>query len=318
MESSPVQSSAARLLEVLSLLQARPQWNAVELAERLGITERTVRRDMAKLRDLGYPVEADPGRSGGYRLGIGRALPPLLLTDDEAVAVAVGLRAAASTGVTGYEEAAVAALTKLEQVMPLPLRETVLALNASTVMVRPGPGELVDPDVLVVLAQGCRRHERVAFSYTDGAGQVSERRAEPYGLVHAARRWYLVARDLDRADWRTFRVDRIDSPVLTGHRFVPDGEPDVAAMVVQGIARAPYDWQAEVVLHTTLDEALTEIAPTIATLESFGGSTVMRIGANDIDWIARYLAGLPFRFEIRHPAELRAAVHRLAERLLEL
>lgn len=312
-----MESSAARLLRVLSLLQSRPQWNAVELAERLGITERTVRRDMTRLRELGYPIEADPGRAGGYRLGIGGALPPLLLSDDEAVAVAVGLRAAASAGVIGYEEAAVAALAKLEQVLPVRLREEVLALNAATVLVRPGAGPFVDSEVLLVLAQGCRRSERVRFGYRDATGQSSERRVEPYGLVNVSHRWYLVARDLDRADWRTFRVDRISEPALTGHRFVPTEKPDTAAMVVDGLASAPYDYQAEVVLHATLDEVRAEVAPTVGTLEVVDDGVLLRLGANELGWIARYLSALPFTFEIRSPRELRSVVRDLARHLRE-
>ena len=320
-----MESSAARLLRVLSLLQSRPRWNAPELSERLGITERTVRRDVTRLRDLGYPIEADPGRAGGYRLGIGGALPPLLLADDEAVAVAVGLRAAATVGVTGYEEAAVAALAKLEQVLPVRLREEVLALNTATVLVRGGAGPFVDAEVLLVLAQGCRRTERVRFGYLDGSGRTTERRVEPYGLVNAAQRWYLVARDLDRDDWRTFRVDRMHDPSLTGHRFVPTETPDTAAMVLDGLTRAAYEFQAEVVLHATMEDARMEVAPTAGTLEeitdgeegSSGPRVLLRIGANDLDWIARYIAALPFTFEVRSPKQLRTALRTLARRLRE-
>src|SRR5262249_47733350 len=158
-----VESPAARLLELLSLLQSRPHWTATELSDHLGVTPRTVRRDVTRLRDLGYPVLADAGATGGYQLGSGAALPPLLLTDDEAVAVAVGLRTAASAGPAGYEQAAVAALAKLEQVLPARLRDRVLALNAATVLVRHGQEKATDPELLLTLAQGCRRPERVRF-----------------------------------------------------------------------------------------------------------------------------------------------------------
>ena len=310
-----MESSAARLLSLLSLLQSRPHWNGPDLAERLGITERTVRRDVTRLRDLGYPVLAEAGRAGGYQLGAGAALPPLLLADDEAVAIALGLRAAASSGVTGVEESAVAALAKLEQVLPARLRERVLALNAATVLVRSGVEPPVDPEVLVTLAQGCRREERIRFGYRDAAGNASERRVEPYGLVNVERRWYLVARDLDRADWRTFRIDRMSAPTLTGHRFVRSEEPDTAKMVLESLALTPYAWQAEVVLHTGLQEAMAEIPRTIGTLEVCAGGVLLRIGANEVDWIARYVAGLPFEAEVRHPAELRAALRALGRRL---
>ncbi|HEX3539234.1 MAG TPA: YafY family protein [Acidimicrobiales bacterium] len=309
-----MQSSSARLLELLSLLQTRPHWNAAELAERLGITERTVRRDVTRLRELGYPVVADAGRAGGYQLGRGGVLPPLLLTDDESVAVAIGLRVAASGGVAGYDEAAVAALAKLEQMLPAPLRERVLALNAATVLPRTA-GPVVDPDVLLTIAQACRRSERIRFGYRDGAGNVSERRAEPYDLVNADRRWYLVARDLDRQDWRTFRLDRMSGPALTGHRFVRSEEPDAAAMVAHGVAVAPYRWQAEVVARATVAEVAAAISPTVGTVEEVGGEVVIHIGANEVDWLAGYLAGLPFDFEVRSPREARAAVRALGRRL---
>jgi predicted DNA-binding transcriptional regulator YafY len=310
-----MESSSGRLLELLSLLQSRPHWSATELADRLSITTRTVRRDVTRLRDLGYPVVADVGRAGGYELGAGGRLPPLLLTDDESVAVAVGLRAAASGGVVGYEDAAVAAMAKLEQVLPARLRERVLALNAATVLVRSGAGHHVDPEVLLTVAQGCRRPERIRFGYRDGAGNLSERRVEPYGLVNAERRWYVVARDLDRDDWRTFRLDRMSELSLTGHRFVRTSEPDAAAMVVEGLAMMPYQWQAEVVLQAELHEAQAEVPRTIGSVEAIEGGTLLRFGANDLDWLARYIAGLPFEAEVRAPPELRLALRALGRRL---
>jgi predicted DNA-binding transcriptional regulator YafY len=310
-----MESTAGRLLSLLSLLQARPHWKAPELAARLGITERTVRRDVNRLRDLGYPVVAEPGRAGGYQLGAGGALPPLLLTDDEAVAVAVGLRVAATGGVTGYDDAAVAALAKLEQVLPARLRERVRALNSATVLVRSGAEPRVDPELLLLLAQGCRRPERVRFAYRDGSGNLTERRVEPYRLVNAVRRWYLVAFDLDRDDWRMFRVDRIASPALTGHRFVRTSEPDAARMVVDGLALAPYRWQAQVWLDAEPGQVAAEIPPTIGSIEAEGGATLLRLGSNDLDWIARYVAGLPFEARVRSPPELRQALRALARRL---
>ena len=310
-----MESSAARLLRLLSLLQARPHWTAPELAERLAITERTVRRDVTRLRQLGYPVVAEAGRAGGYQLGAGGSLPPLLLSDDECVAVAVGLRAAASGGVSGYEEAAVAALAKLEQVLPGHLRERVRALSDATMLPGRRGAPLVDPDVLMVVAQGCRRRERMRFDYRDGTGAVSERRVEPYSLVCAERRWYLVAVDLDRADWRTFRLDRMSATILTGHRFVRAAEPDAAAMVLDGITRARYRWQAEVLLPVEPGVAEQEVSPTVGSLEPVEAGTLLRIGAHDLDWIARYLAGLPFDVEVRSPAELRTALRALGRRL---
>lgn len=310
-----MESPAVRLLDLLSLLQVRPRWTAPELAERLHTTERTVRRDVTRLRDLGYPVLAEAGRAGGYQLGAGGALPPLLLGDDEAVAVALGLRAAASGGVSGYEEAAVAALAKLEQVLPARLRERVLALNAATVLLRSGNGAAIDPEVLLMLAQGCRRSERVTFAYRDGSGNESDRRVEPYGLVNVDRRWYLVARDLDRDDWRTFRVDRLSEPRLAGHRFVRASEPDIGTMVLDGLSQTPYRWHAEVVLDAELHEAAEEVPVSIGSLEPCEGGVLLRMGANELDWIARFLAGLPFAATVRSPPELRSALRVVARRL---
>jgi len=208
--------TSARLLRLLSLLQSRRDWPGAELAERLGVTTRTVRRDVDRLRDLGYPVESATGTAGGYRLGVGAALPPLLLDDDEAVAVAVGLRAAATGTVTGIEETSLRALAKLEQVLPSRLRHRVGAMQ-SAILPLTGPGPTVDPDLLTA---ACQAHEGVRFGY-----QQNTRRVEPYRLVHTGRRWYLLAFDLDRDDWRTFRVDRIDSAPLPGPRFTPRPEP---------------------------------------------------------------------------------------------
>lgn len=314
-----MESSAGRLLELLSLLQARPHWSATELAERLQVTVRTVRRDVTRLRDLGYPVEAEPGPHGGYQLGAGGALPPLLLGDDEAVAVATGLRAAAQGGFGGFEEAAIAALAKLEQVLPARLRDRVDALNATTVLLRSDLAPTADPDVLLTVAQGCRRLERMRFGYRDYQGRASDRRVEPYRLVNAGRRWYLVARDLDRDDWRTFRVDRISEPALTGHRFTRATEPDAATMVSEALSLAPYRWQAEVLLHASPDEAAAEVSPMVGTLEAVEGDptrTLLRTGANELDWIARYLASLDLDYEVCHPPELRTALRALGRKLV--
>ena len=309
-------SSSGRLLELLSLFQSRPRWSADELAERMGVTTRTVRRDVTRLRDLGYPVEADPGPLGGYQLGSGGALPPLLLSDDEAVAVVTGLRAAATGGLGGGEDAAIAALAKLEQVLPTRLRERVRSLSGATVSLGDRRGPTISPDVLLTLAQGCRNPERLRFDYTARSGEVSTRRVEPFRLVSANRRWYLVAFDVDRDDWRTFRVDRMQQPELTGHRFHRADEPDAAALVSEGLAVAPYQWQAEVLLKVGADLATELVSPLVGRVEPAEGGALLRLGADDLDWIARYLAGLPFDFEVIDPPELRKAVRSVARRLL--
>lgn len=315
-----MQSPAGRLLAILSLLQARPRWTGAELAERLGTTERTVRRDVSRLRDLGYPVDADVGPAGGYQLGQGGALPPLLLADDEAVAVAVGLRvAAAGVGVGGVEDAAVAALAKLEQVLPAHLREQVNALHEATVLVGRPPEARIDADRLLLLAQACRRHEVVHFGYRDGAGNESERRVEPFRLVHAERRWYLVAHDRSRDDWRTFRLDRMADAWTSGHRFTPwpaEDEPDAATMVADGLARAAYGWHATLLLEATPDEVAVEVPRTVGIIEpTDDGRTFLHMAANDLDWIARYVAGLPFVGTVVEPPALRKALRDVARRL---
>jgi predicted DNA-binding transcriptional regulator YafY len=310
-----MESSAERLLALLSLFQSRPQWSAAELAERLSVTPRTVRRDVARLRALGYPVDAETGPTGGYQLGTGGRLPPLLLTDDEAVAVTVGLRVAAGGGVSGFEEAAVSGLAKLEQVLPVRLRDRVDAMSTSTVMLAPPGGPAVSADVLLTLAQGCRRPERMTFEYRDSARRVTDRRVEPFRLVNAETRWYLVALDLDRRDWRTFRVDRMSRATLTGHRFTRESEPDAGAMVAEGLALAPYSVQAEVLLRIDIREAAELVPRTVGALEAVDGGTLMRLGANELDWIARFVAGLPCDAEVRSPDELRTALRLLGRRL---
>src|SRR6266511_595833 len=209
--------TSARLLRLLSLLQARRDWTGADLADRLGVSARTVRRDVERLRDLGYPVHATRGTDGGYRLGAGAAMPPLLLDDEEAVAVAVGLRTATGGAIAGIEETSVRALAKLEQVLPSRLRRRVNALQTYTVRIPPdSPVPTVEPAVLTVLAACCRDHERLRFDYRDHDGSASVRTVEPHRLVNWGRRWYLVAWDVDRRDWRTFRVDRIAPREPTG------------------------------------------------------------------------------------------------------
>lgn len=306
-----------RSLRLLSLLQARPWWTGGELAERLGVTPRTIRRDVRRLRELGYPVDADPGRLGGYQLRAGSAMPPLLLEDDEAVAIAVGMRAAAERGVGGLGDAAVAALVKLEHVLPERLRRRVSALGASTVTLDRPPSEVAaDAEVLLVLGQGCRNRERLRFRYQTYDGTVSRRDVEPYRLVHTGTVWYLVARDLRRDDWRTFRVDRVSEPLLTGVRAHPGAAPDAAALVAEGIAVRPYRWQARVLLDLPVTEAAHRVAPNAGLIEPDDRGTILRIGADDLDWLARYLVRLNCRFDILEPPELRTAVRDLARWLL--
>ena len=217
--------TSARLLRLLSLLQARRDWTSTELATRLGVSTRTIRNDVGRLRGLGYPVYARPGVAGGYRLGTGAALPPLLLDDEEAVAVAVGLRTAASGSIAGIEETSVRALAKLQQVLPSRLRRRVSAFQAYALPI-PSRGPQADPDVLTVIAGACRDHERLRFDYRAHSGAASRRAVEPYRLVNYQQRWYLVAWDTERHARRTFRVDRIKprtpaGPLSPGRAVAP-------------------------------------------------------------------------------------------------
>ena len=241
--------TSARLLR-LSLLQARRDWPGTELARRLGVSPRTLRRDVDKLRSLGYPVDAVPGTAGGYRLGAGAALPPLLLDDEEAVAVAVGLRTAAGGTITGIEEASVRALAKLEQVFPSRLRHRVSALHSVTVPL-PGAAPPVDPAILTVVATAARDRQRIRFGYTSHDGTQGSRAAEPHRLVNIGRCWYLLAWDPARDGWRTFRADRITTPQITGPRFTLRDPPggDAAAYVSRSVSSAPYRYQARIRLY---------------------------------------------------------------------
>ncbi len=232
----------ARALQLLSLLQTHRLWRGAELAERLSVTERTVRRDVDRLRELGYPVDATPGSDGGYRLAAGAHLPPLLFDDEEAVAVAVGLRAAASVAITGIEDSSLRALAKVEQALPDHVRRRVSALNQSVVSLqRSGGGGPVDPQALSMLAVACRNHEEVRFEYQGRDGEPGQRLVEPHQLLSAGSLWYLIAWDLRRSHWRTFRLDRIGGVRPAGPRFTPRAIPggDAATFLANSVASLP-------------------------------------------------------------------------------
>ncbi|WP_436736255.1 helix-turn-helix transcriptional regulator [Streptomyces sp. BBFR102] len=316
--------TSARLLRLLSLLQAHRTWTGPQLAERLGITSRTVRRDVGRLRELGYPVDAAPGAAGGYRLGAGAELPPLLLDDDEAVAVAVGLRTAAGGGVEGLGESSVRALAKLEQVLPNRLRRRVGALHAYTVpLLRAPGGPGVEPGVLTELAAVCRDAERLRFAYRDHAGAESRRTVEPHRLVCTERRWYLVAWDLDRGDWRTFRADRITPRPPHGPRFTPREGPaeDLAAYVSEGLSTRVYPDRAVLRLLVPLEEAARRISPSDGTLAAENRrSCLLTAGAASLDVLVIHILLLGLEFEVVEgpgvEESLRAA-HGLLGRALE-
>ena len=311
-----------RLLQLLVLFSGRPSWSAADLVERLEVTERTLRRDVTRLRDLGYPIESTTGRYGGYSLGAGGRLPPLLLADDEAVAVSVALRALSQSADPLLGEPAIAAMTKLAQVLPSGLRERVDTLAEVTDHIGstsdPWGGPGTDPGVLMRLAQAARAAERMRFDYRTGDDRSSRRHVEPHRLVSLRSRWYLVAFDVDRDAWRTFRVDRVVGPQATGARATPRDAPDAAALVAEGVAVGVYDTAARIRLPVPPAEAARHISRTVGVLEPAAPdatTTVVRIGG-DPDWIARYLVGLPCPFEVIEPDAVRVEVRRLARRLL--
>jgi predicted DNA-binding transcriptional regulator YafY len=310
-----VVETSARLLRLLSLLEVRPDWTGADLAARLEVTPRTLRRDMQKLRSLGYPVYATRGVAGGYRLGAGAALPPLLLDDDEAVAVALSLRTAASHAVTGVAEASARALAKLDQVLPSRLRDRVTAVSQATVPLI-GPEPVVDAQTLTTIARACRSHEQLVFGYRTREGGESERRVEPHRLVQAGYRWYLVARDVERAGWRTFRLDRISAPRMTGARFVPKDPPDAAAFVANAINTAPYRYQARVLLHAPVAAIAQQLPPTIGTVEAAGADAcVLTTGHDSLDALTFHLGSLGCDFTVLEPPALIERIRVLAARL---
>jgi predicted DNA-binding transcriptional regulator YafY len=308
-------STSARLLQLVSLLTSRPWWSAAELAERLAITERTVRRDIERLRELDYPVEAVPGPGGGYRLGAGAAVPPVQLDADEAIAVAVCLRMAAAGSVRGIEDAAPRALAKLERLLPPRARSKLAAIEAATVPLA-GGSDQVDADVLLTVAEACRAQERLRFPYVSRDGTASRRYVEPLRLVPAARRWYLVAFDRDRDGWRTFRLDRISRPFSTGERFEHDDPPDAAALVREALTSAPYRFVARVRIDAPHEEVARRVPPTVATLLAEpGGTTLLTSGADELGHLAGWLAMLGLDFLVLDPPELRDELQRTADRL---
>lgn len=308
-ENGGMGDTPGRMLELLGLLQARASWSGAELAQRLEITERTVRRDMDRLRTLGYPVEAIPGRYGGYRLGRGGSLPPLLLNDDEAVAVAIGLRAAVDGTIAGLEESAVSVLAKLDQLLPVRLSRRVRAVHESTASVLGRPrAERVEAAALVVLAAACSARERVRFDYVDKGGKPSRRLVEPLGVVRTGARWYLAARDIDRADWRTFRLDRIRNVDNVGTRFELYDPPDPVSLVTDGLSSMAYPFTARIRLPVPVQEATRLIPRTLAVFESRDDTTVVDLGSMSMERMVSYLAGLRPPCEVLDPPELRRAV----------
>ncbi|MFF4270940.1 helix-turn-helix transcriptional regulator [Streptomyces sp. NPDC001536] len=309
----------ARLLQLLSLLQTPREWPGGELSERLGVSRRTVRRDIDRLRELGYPVQATKGADGGYRLVAGKAMPPLVLDDEEAVAIAVGLRAGAGHALEGVDEASVRALAKLEQVLPSRLRHRVSTLQAATTPLTSGDGASIAPETLTVMASTVAGHERLRFAYRARDGVDSRRVVEPYQLVSTGRRWYLVAYDLDRADWRTFRVDRVNEPFATGARFAPRELPtgSAAEYLRQSMYRRQETYGVDVTFEAPAAFIAARLPKWLGEPEELGeGRCRLRATVGDaVEWMAVRLAMVDCEFTVREPEELVRCVRELGGRL---
>jgi len=303
-----------RVLALLGLLQQRQLWTGQDLADRLGVTPRTVRRDVERLRVLGYPVQASQGVGGGYQLGPGQELPPLLLDDEEAIATAVSLLVGAGGAVAGAGDAALRALTKLDRVLPTRLREEVRAL-AGSVESFTGGRTPVDPAVLTALARACRDEVEVGFEYPSGGG-TGVRRVEPHRLVASDRRWYLLAYDLDRDDWRSFRVDRMTAVAARTWRFRPREAPDAAAYVQEGVASRVYPRRARFLVRAPADVVRAQVSASAAVVhERDDGSCEVLSGAKNLDGVLLHVALLGHDFEVLDPPELAGRCRALAERL---
>lgn len=304
-----------RVLTLLGLLQQRQVWTGPELADRLGVTPRTVRRDVERLRALGYPVHASQGVGGGYQLGPGQDLPPLLLDDEEAIATAVSLLAGAGGAVAGAGDAAVRALTKLDRVLPIRLRHLVRALSGSVESFGGGRTP-IDPDVLMTLVRACRDEVEADFDYPSG-DEVRRRRVEPYRLVASDRRWYLLSYDLDRDDWRSFRVDRMTEVSARTWRFRPRAAPDAATFVQESVASRVYPHQARFLVHASAEVVRAQVPASAAVVRPRGDELCEVVsGAASLDFALMHVLLLGHKFEVLEPPELRNRCRVLAERLL--
>lgn len=310
-----------RVLTLLSLLEARPTWSGPDLAERLGVTTRTIRRDVERLRELGYPVTGEQGSEGGYRLGRGRRLPPLVLDDDEAVAVALCLRQGASPGLAGVEEHALRALTKLDQVLPARLSAEVHTIAAATAAASSGTGPQADVGLLTRLAHAAHEAVRVRFDYTARDGTASTRHVEPYRLVTTGRLWYLFCFDLDRDDWRTFRLDRITNLHVTTFRFQPQPAPDPVEHVRRAFARAAWAYTATVVIGAPVDAVRRRIPRQYGECVAEGAErTRVVAGSDDRAELARHLVWAAFdlgaTLEVVDPPSIADEIRALGERIV--
>ncbi|MFC0675017.1 helix-turn-helix transcriptional regulator [Brachybacterium hainanense] len=302
-----------RALRLLSLLQSRSVWTGPELADELGVTTRSVRRDIDRLRELGYPVLASNGHGGGYQLGAGKALPPLVLEGQEAVAVAVGLRLAAGSGIDGLEEQALRALTAIDRILPPTVRTEVAAVSDVLDVLDSGPGGVTSP-TLLTLARAARENLEARIDYERRDGERMTRRVEPYRVLSVSHRWYLFAWDLDREDWRTFRLDRMHAARTTTFRFPRRPTPDIAAHVRESLSLGAYQTQARVRVLRPAEEVAPHIPAMVGTVAADDpDSCILRIGAWDLRWVAAHLAYLDLPVEVLDPPELAAEIENIAQ-----
>jgi predicted DNA-binding transcriptional regulator YafY len=309
-------TTSARMLRLLSLLQTHRFWSGGELADRLEVSPRTLRRDVDRLRELGYDVSAVRGAAGGYQLRAGGAMPPVLLEDDEAVAIAVGLRSATAGDVNGVQETSLQALSKVIALMPPRLRRRMDALATQTESLPWSGGPTLDAATLTTLAQACRDDEALRFGYTAADGARTDRRVEPHRLVNIGRRWYLVAYDRDRQDWRSFRVDRITGPTPTGQHFRQRELPaaDAATYVKEGLRDQPQRHQVEVRMRAPAADVEASVSRW-GTVEDLGdGECRMTLNTDSLDWPVMILASLDCDFTVEQPAELVDVVARVGAR----
>jgi predicted DNA-binding transcriptional regulator YafY len=312
-------SPSLRMMRLLSLLQTHRYWPGAELADRLEVSLRTLRRDVDRLRELGYPVEAQRGVDGGYQLAAGASLPPLVLDDDEAVALALGLQAAAQAPVAGLAEASVRALAKVAQVMPPRLRRRVEALRAATVTSPwSGPTPELDAAVLTTVAQACRDVVRLRFAYSSASGERTDREVEPLRLVPLGRRWYLVAYDLGRHDWRSFRLDRLEGPGVTGVRFRTRELPatDAAAFVREGLRNLPVPYTIEVIVQASADDVRRLIGSWSKVEPIDERRCRVLMTADNLAWPTLGLVMLEAEFTVVRPPEMVEYLRRVAARFV--
>ncbi len=309
-------STGERMLELLGLLQARQRWTGDDLAERLEISHRTLRRDVERLRNLGYPVNATRGLAGGYQLGPGGRLPPLLLTDSEAVAIAIGLRHAANQPIGGMTDAAIGALAKVTQLLPPQLRSQAEAV--ATAMSAPTQTAAdVALETLTTIARASRDGQRLRLAYRDRAGETTDRTVEPHHLVPLGPRWYLIGWDLDRDDWRTFRLDRIDEPQPTNQTFGPKSLPasDPVTYITESFAVIPATYHVEAVVEAPLQTVQNILGPWGTASEEGPTTTRLTMDVDDLSWAVMMLAALNVDIHHTEPAEMRTLLQQLAGHL---